>query len=93
MLQVQRTPGNATHEPEPVKQPCTSESCAWRAQVYLQEDVLLEMTFKSDFNLNREHPAAAAAAAPHRTSSHSRPRRLPLRHADFDGLLLPRGQV
>ncbi|EOD17238.1 hypothetical protein EMIHUDRAFT_244250 [Emiliania huxleyi CCMP1516] len=53
MLQVQRTPGNATHEPEPVKQPCTSESCAWRAQVYLQEDVLLEMTFKSDFNLNR----------------------------------------
>ena len=68
MLQVQRTPGNATHEPEPVKQPCTSESCAWRAQVYLQEDVLLEMTFKSDFNLNRNTPLLSRRRPfPHRT--------------------------
>jgi len=53
VLQVHRTAGNATHEPEPVTRPCTQELCPWRAQVYLQEHVLLEMTFKSDFNLNR----------------------------------------
>ena len=68
MLQVHRTAGNATHEPEPVTQPCTQESCPWRAQVYLQEHVLLEMTFKSDFNLNRNTPLLSRRRPfPHRT--------------------------
>ena len=68
MLQVHRTAGNATHEPEPVTRPCTQESCPWRAQVYLQEHVGLEMTFVSDFNLNRNPPLLSRRRPfPHRT--------------------------
>ena len=69
MLQVYNTAGNATHEPEPVTQPCAppgtaaqERTCPWRQQVFLQQHVLLEMDFKSHFNLNRALPAAAAAA-------------------------------
>ena len=83
MLQVHRTAGNATHEPEPVTRPCTQESpsragslgasgvaCPWRAQVYLQEHVGLEMTFVSDFNLNRNPPLLFRRRPfPHRTQT------------------------
>ena len=67
--QVYNTAGNATHDLEPVTQPCAPPgtaaqegTCPWRQHVFLQQHVLLEMDFKSHFNLNRALPAAAATA-------------------------------